>query len=93
MPEKMPSRYALRSRWGENLAIACSIIFGLAALALSVWLGIALLTGDSPMNTKNVAAGVVLLVFCWLAALVGALVGCGLGAAVGAPLDCCADNC
>lgn len=68
---------------------ACAIVFGLAGLAVSIWLGIALLTGESPMDTKNVAGGATLIAFCWLAAIFSAVIG----AAIGTPIDCCVDCC
>jgi hypothetical protein len=77
----------------ESFAFLLAIIFGLAGLAISIWLGIALLVPDTPFTHREIAGGIVLIVFCWLSAIISAIIGGLLGWLIGVPFDCCCDGC
>jgi hypothetical protein len=77
--------------FSQALAFFFAIIFGLSGLAISIWLGAAMLTPDVPFDTKHIAGGVVMIIFCWITAIFSALIGGMVGWLVGVPLDCCDD--
>lgn len=74
-------------------SIVIGVLTGLATFAIFVWLGVTMLVPQAPFNTRNIAGGVLLIVFSILALIVSGLLGWFFtGGVCWIAADCCDDE-
>ena len=55
--------------------IVVAVLSGLAGLGISVWLGASAFVPEKPWHKRNIAAGVLLVVFCEIIAVICGVLG------------------